>query len=395
MSNLFNPSGTPFSKFLELAVSVIPQRKIGTREMLRPAFGSLPMPLSLGWQPNPLDPDYPPDGLVKGLLISDIASGATRSVEAPWMHTLYNKTWEERPTGVTMIQLKEAHFTARFGWRHRSLIAALFIQIALAIYGIVAHQVREGCLVFLGIFIQICEGLYVSKFPKYQPPRLVKKARFYALHMGMTTNHILILVHDPGTRDEKSFIKAFPDLRHVNLEDAAVPLIKRYPNAQRRWVRLGAFSLQSAGWIYRAACVLTASSGYLLPVVMLFGSVVKECLSLFPERNLPKSSTPIFLDTITDRPSLLDRLLATCQATGSVSVGFTESILPDPTGQHIDYNHIRNTLENGSIATGIHPNHQTRDSVHEAASKRRTSQVGTIYRVVSQSHFQILTNMVR
>lgn len=76
-------SQTPFSKFLEFAILAIPQRKMSIREMLRRAFGFLPMPLSLGWQPNPLDPDYPPEGLVKGLVISDIQPDATRAGWAP------------------------------------------------------------------------------------------------------------------------------------------------------------------------------------------------------------------------------------------------------------------------------------------------------------------------
>lgn len=376
MFNIFNPSATPFSKFLELAVSVIPQRKTGIREILRPACNHLPVPLSLGWQSNPLEDDYPDDGFVKGLAISDIASGATRPVVAPWMHALYNETWEKQPVGVTMIQLKEAHFSATFGWRHRVLIAALSAQIGYALYGLTAGQAREGYLALLGVIIQICEGLYVSKFPKYLPPRLVKKPRFYALHTSMTTNHILILVHEPGTNKGKSK-NITGDLGHVNLEDAAVPLIKRYRGQQGHLVRVCAFSLQLSGWIYRAVCVLTASNGYLLPVVMLVGSIIKECLSLFPKLSLPKSSEAVFLDTIGEpkSPSLLDRLLAACQATGSVSVGFVESILPDPSGKHVDYTYISENLDKGSVHAGKHPNHQTAEAVHDAALKRRTTRV--------------------
>ncbi|GJJ08047.1 hypothetical protein Clacol_002254 [Clathrus columnatus] len=385
-SNVYIPSETPFSKFLELALTVFPERKTGIREILRPACEYLPMPLSLGWLSNPFEKDYPTDRFVDGLVLSDIKSGATRPVAAPWMHALYEQSREKQPTGVTTIQLKEAHFSSQFGWRHRGLIVALVVQIGFALYGLLNNQIREGSLVIFGILIQIFDGLYVSTFPKYYPPRPANQVRFYALHTGMTTNHILIVVHDPGTKDGK-YSGGSANLGRVNLEDAAVPLVKHYTGQQRRLVDTCAFILQSTGWIFRVICILTASNGYLLAVVMLFGSLIKGGFSLFLHWNNPKSSEPVFLDIDRKKPNLLDRIMATCQAAGSVSVGFVESILPDPTGTHVDYHYISDTLTKGSTTVDPHPDHQEAEAVHEAASKRRTTKCDITAKIIMSFEF--------
>jgi hypothetical protein len=45
--------------------------------------------------------------------------------------------------------------------------------------------------------------------------------------------------------------------------------------------------------------------------------------------------------------SILDRVIAACQFTDSISVGFVESILPDLRGQHTDYKWISEAMEAG------------------------------------------------
>jgi hypothetical protein len=47
-------------------------------------------------------------------------------------------------------------------------------------------------------------------------------------------------------------------------------------------------------------------------------------------------------------PTVLERLTAACQFTQSISVGFVESLLPDPRGFHVDYERISNGMHRGS-----------------------------------------------
>jgi hypothetical protein len=94
-------------------------------------------------------------------------------------------------------------------------------------------------------------------------------------------------------------------------------------------------------------------------------------------------------------PSVLDRLTAACQFTQSISVGFVESLLPDPRGLHIDYNWISNAMRPGNyLFCGLpdntiliilifsqdtpierHPTHAMAAQVLESTLRRRRIQV--------------------
>jgi hypothetical protein len=104
--------------YVEAAAMMMPKRMTGIKHMLHPACKHLPMPMSMGWQENPVDDDYPQCLLVPGLQLSDIDSNATRPVVAPWMHALYSMTHDNQPSGVTEVKLEDAHFAKPFTWQY-------------------------------------------------------------------------------------------------------------------------------------------------------------------------------------------------------------------------------------------------------------------------------------
>jgi hypothetical protein len=78
--------------------------------------------------------------------------------------------------------------------------------------------------------------------------------------------------------------------------------------------------------------------------------------------------------------STLDMLAAISQKTGCISVGFVESILPDPAGNHVDYDWIAKVLRSkGALFSGIHPTHQTATTVFATALQRTTNSVCVIF----------------
>ncbi|KAF8646747.1 hypothetical protein AX16_007074 [Volvariella volvacea WC 439] len=362
MDELFNDLPTSFSNFVELAATVIPKRSKALRQQLRGACGFLPMPMSLGWEMDPLQEEVPADLLVPGLMLTDIASGATRRVEALWMHILYRSMLEEHPMRTTLIHLHEVGFTWRFGLTHTAVLACIVLQFLMALVAAGIGQKRESLLIFFGIFLRILEGQYALAYPRVRPPRYVDKQRPCALHTGMTTTHIVIMRHDPV----HSHRQASGSRIYINLEDCAVPLA-RIPRGSLALLEKSITALiRVCWWAYRFLILFTSSNGLMLPITLLVGFLVTESIATWIDCSPRcRSSGPINKES-----SILDMLAAACQEVGAVSVGFVESILPDPTGEHVDYHWIKGVIAKGALETGVHPNHQIKNKVFSAAMQR-------------------------
>ncbi|KAK0204542.1 hypothetical protein DFS33DRAFT_665299 [Desarmillaria ectypa] len=366
---LTSPSGSPsrmpttdsfsMANYVELAAQVIPQNKTGLATRLRSACPYLPMPLCMGWDTDSLA-DTPADSTnVPHLKLTDMLSGATREIEASWMHALYTYR-SSPPNEMTPLYLKEVGYSSHLSWQHAVVVVALTVQLGLAVYGFAGGQEREGGLVLLGLFVRGLEAVVAWAYPATLPPRIVRTPRFYALHTGMTTNHILVVTHKPkdcGTE-------------YINLEDAAVPL-----------PRNDAFLLESSckgalkilGWVQKVVVILSPSNSFLLSVALLLGSVAVEVLSRFTDA-LPAYSAGTPLET---GGSLLDKMTAACQATNCVSVGLVEAILPDPAGEHRDYKWISRVITDGASNAGLHPTHPEAKFIRMNALKRRTVRPST------------------
>ncbi|KAJ7264417.1 hypothetical protein C8J57DRAFT_1718769 [Mycena rebaudengoi] len=115
------------------------------------------MPLCLGWDTDPTGDDSPPDILVPGLLLSDIASGATRMVEAPWMHALYKDGRETYSPGTVVVNLREAGYTSRLGIPHIAMLTTLIAQIIVIVAFMAYGSTREGALLLAASAIRIFE----------------------------------------------------------------------------------------------------------------------------------------------------------------------------------------------------------------------------------------------
>ncbi|KAK0470101.1 uncharacterized protein EV420DRAFT_1634528 [Desarmillaria tabescens] len=344
------------ANYVELAAQVVPQNKTGLAFRLRPACGYLPMPLYMGWDTDSLT-DAPDSTNIPHLKLTDMLSGATREIQAPWMHALYTRTSSCR-NGVTLLYLKEVGYSSRLSWRHTVIVMALAIQLGLAVYGFVGGQEREGWIILLGLIVRVLEGVVAWAYPTTLPPRIVKKPRFYALHTGMTTNHILVVAHEPATKKNRG-------VEYINLEDAAVPLSRNNASVLESSCN-GA--LKILGWSQKVIAILSPSNGFLLSAALLFGSIIVEVLSRFTDA-LPAYSANTPLET---GGSLLCKLTAVCQATDCVSVGLVEAMLPDPAGEHRDYEWISKVIKDGASNVGLHPTHPEAHSIRTTALKRRT-----------------------
>ncbi|KAK0449882.1 hypothetical protein EV421DRAFT_1289535 [Armillaria borealis] len=345
------------ANYVELAAQVVPQNKTGLAARLRSACRYLPMPLYMGWDTDSLT-DAPADGTnVPYLKVTDMQSGATREIQAPWMHALYTHT-SSCHDGVTLLHLKEAGYSSHLSWQHAIIVATLVVQLGLAVYGFVGGQEREGWLILAGLFARGVEGLVAWAYPTTLPPRIVRTPRFYAMHTGMTTSHILVVAHEPATKKNRG-------VEYINLEDAAVPLPRNNASLLESSCK-GA--LKVSGWAQKVAVILSPSNGFLLSVVLLLGSVVVEVLSRFTDA-LPAYSARTPLET---GGSLLDKMTAACQATNCVSVGLVEAMLPDPAGEHRDYKWISRVVTDGASNAGLHPTHPEAQSIRATAAKRRT-----------------------
>lgn len=322
------------ANYVELAALVLPSRQLGINDKLRRACPFLPMPLSLGWDTDPGDEETPPDSTVRGLYLSDIKSGATRLVTARWMHALYKHTQDVQEPGTLVMHLHEAGFTTQFGWAHALVLGTFLLQSSVVLFALILGQRREGWLLLAAGLIRLGEALFSWVYPRYQDPRdkYREQPRYCALHTGMTTNYILIVTHRFGYYGNC-----------VNLEDAAAPLLDKV-TGRKRTVKHGARSaLRVAVWIQKGASLVTAANGYTIPAVLLLGTFVLEVVSAF-EDALPSRAVTV----LPTGKSILDRLTAACQVTESISVGFVESLLPDPLGTHVDYNWISNAMKHGN-----------------------------------------------
>jgi len=177
----------------------------------------------------------------------------------------------------------------------------------------------------------------------------------------MTTRHLLILVHEPKTQKDA----------RISIEDAAAPVL-RARSGRNAWVEhICEQTLRLAAWSQQAASVLTPSNGFILSIALLLGTSVQEIVSFFNDAT-PHYSRREDMET---HESLLDMLTAACQAVGHVSIGLVESILPDPTGKHIDYTWILSILEGDAAQVEPHPRHASKDEVLSYVMRRRNVNV--------------------
>ncbi|KAJ7237020.1 hypothetical protein B0H12DRAFT_1139571 [Mycena haematopus] len=164
--------GNSVPNYVELAALIVPQRKLGVKDKLRRACPFLPMPLFLGWDMDPKDEDVPPDTTVPGLLLSDIESGATRTVTARWMHALYKHTVDTQEAGTLVMHFSEAGYTTQFGWAHTLVLVTFLLQFSTILFAMMNGQKREGWLLLVAGLIRIGEGIFASVYPKHQGPRV-------------------------------------------------------------------------------------------------------------------------------------------------------------------------------------------------------------------------------
>ncbi|KAF8646748.1 hypothetical protein AX16_007075 [Volvariella volvacea WC 439] len=364
MDEIFNNLPANFSNFIELAATVIPKRTHALRQQLRGACGFLPLPVSLGWEMDPLREQVPADLLVPGLVLTDIASGATRRVEALWMHILYRTMLEEHPMRTTSIRLHEVGFTQRFGLTHAAVLACVFLQFLMGLSAAGIGQKRESLLIFSGIFLRILEGQYALAFHQTLPPRYVDEGRPYALHTGMTTTHIVIMRHDPV----HSHRQASGSRIYINLEDCAVPLPRISRGSQALLEKFTTALIRVCWWAYRFLILFTSSNGLMLPVTLLVGFLVTESIAAGIDCS-PRYQASGPINKVS---SILDLATAACQEVNAISVGFIESMLPDPTGEHVYYHWVKDVLSKGVMVAGF-PDHQIQNQVFSAAMQRLSS----------------------
>ncbi|KAJ7736196.1 hypothetical protein DFH07DRAFT_779747 [Mycena maculata] len=94
---------------------------------------------------------------------------------------------------------------------------------------------------------------------------------------------------------------------------------------------------------------------YTILLVLLSGTLAAKLVSAAAEC-LPAKAAFAVLDM---GISVLDRLTAACQFTGSISIGFIESLLPDPRGHHPDYEWISVAMHpiqpDRPLSTSVYP----------------------------------------
>ncbi|KIJ45910.1 hypothetical protein M422DRAFT_46485 [Sphaerobolus stellatus SS14] len=167
-------------------------------------------------------------------------------------------------------------------------------------------------------------------------------------------------------------IETFPP-RDINLEDAGVPRERKASGRLRAVERAVRNALWLSQWGYRLAFALFPSDGFLIPLVLLFGTmgmeVVRSLTKALPRRSSYNVPTP------EHKPSIFNLLTAACKATGEVSLGFIECILPDPTGKHEVYSWIFGVMKEGALATGPPPNHGSSGVEWSFAIKLQTVKV--------------------
>ncbi|TDL17316.1 hypothetical protein BD410DRAFT_794483 [Rickenella mellea] len=339
-STSMSVNGSGFANYIELAAVLVPQSKSESKlkQKLRWGCSFVPIPFSLGSYLGSSGDNGSTETMDPGLLLTDIASGATRNVRVAWMNSLYDHMRSSRlgkDVRVSVLHLNEIGLwdDCGFGWPHIVLFNAFIIQVVLAVYALnYDHHARDGLLILAGLLVRVLQGVYDWYFPLSKPPRMLKKddkSRYYALHTGMTTRYILVISHEPES----------PHSSRYHLEDAAYTV----SNVSRR-TGAGKFCgmvLQLSGWIQGAACIVTSSNGFVVSLVMLLGTAVIECLAAFSD-TLPTFSE---LPVAPPQNRALGWITAACQMAGGVSCGFVESILPDPEGKHKNYEWILKAMK--------------------------------------------------
>lgn len=367
-TTLFTRESIP--DFVELGAMVVPRRMIGIKHMLRPACRFIPLPLVMGWQDSLLDDDYPKSNLVSGLRLTDVASGATRAVAAPWMHALYTAVEDSRPKSrVVEVELTEPwpQFTQTFTWQHAALLSTFLIQGVLGVWALSRNNIREGSLVIAGLFLQVLAGLYEWKFPSFERPRSSPKPRACVLHRGALTTQLIVLSH----KHDPQQLAVPRQQSYINLEDAAAP---RRVLTEGRLLTLQIslrVLLQLANVSLKAVSLYSHSNGFLIPLIFLIGSIASEIIMAF-HIPLPKRVTKEpYADKV--NRDLLDGVAAICQRTRCASIGFVEAILPDPSGEHVDYNWIRTGVlgKEDNEEVQPHPNHPSAQEIKRNVEKRR------------------------
>ncbi|KAJ7064031.1 hypothetical protein C8F01DRAFT_1130146 [Mycena amicta] len=237
--------------------------------------------------------------------------------------------------------LREANFTARFQTAHALVLGAFVLQLAAIPTAVYFGQRIEALLVLAAALIRLVEGIFSWTYPRFRTPRADAHRlqqdnvpRYLMLHTGMTTTHLLIVAHRVGYSGP-----------FIVLEDAAVPLP---PLHKSRYQDLARLALMLSVWLQKAAALFTSADGYFIPLALLFGTCVIELVvasESFTETTLPERAETV----LTTGRSLLDRITAACQFTNQVSVGFVETLLPDPHGEHTDYHWIVQAMDPGEI----------------------------------------------
>ncbi|KAK7039217.1 hypothetical protein VNI00_010122 [Paramarasmius palmivorus] len=370
---------------VELAALLIPGRNVGIKQQLRTAMPYLPMPLCLGWGQNIAeeqrrDQIVPPEEAVPGLVLTHIASGATRTVRAPWMHHLYSHVVDEmntpgvrQPTRGITFHIEEASYSSQIAFPHYLVFFVLFVQLVMGAYAVRGSQFREGCLILSGLLIRVMEGVLAQQFPLYRPPRKWTKETKYALHTGMTTTHLVLLSHRPTKRRNSRVLGHGINLdhQHVNLEDAAAPMRRPTYGSEKLFEKTCFTTLFLISWLQKSIGIIFPANGYLYALTLIVGSATIEIISIVCPL-LPRHSELISLNLENGpRATMLDALTAACQLTNSVSVGFVEAILPDRHGNHTDYEYINKVLTSDIGSLERHPSHPWHDTIHAAALRRR------------------------
>ncbi|TDL21343.1 hypothetical protein BD410DRAFT_840561 [Rickenella mellea] len=365
-------TGTGLANYIELAALLVPQRKSEAKlkEKLRWGCGFIPMPLSLGSDLGSSGENGSSENVDAGLLLlSDIASGATRKVKVAWMNSLYEHMRSSRRApdiGVSVVHLNEMGFSGDFGRLHIVIFLTFMIQIVVAIYAINIEHARDGLLILAGLLVRVLQGVYDWYFPLWDPPRTLfktDKSRYYALHTGMTTRYLLVISHQPDS----------PHRPRYHLEDAASP-ISHVPRITGIGKLCGTV-LQLSGWLQGAACVVTSSNGLFVSIAMLLGTGVIECLLAFSDA-LP---APSEISVPKPHNRALGWITAACQTAGGVSCGFVESILPDAEGRHKHYEWISKAVK-GEVSELERPDHPDAEKIMNYAVRFRQRTAGQVTR---------------
>ncbi|KIJ45913.1 hypothetical protein M422DRAFT_29557 [Sphaerobolus stellatus SS14] len=334
------PTSVIPKSYLEFFLANIPRKDGSLKHILRATHAYLPMPLGVGWNPNSIQSEYPKDCMVDNLLLTDIESGGTRSVVAPWMHALYKDSKKKNGSNSSVfVKFGETNFEAG-EWPVVAVMAILLAQFGVAQYALHHGCTRDATMLVIGIILQIMEGLGSYLYPKYYSPRRSDQQRSYALHTGMTTTHILVLQHDPSMIEETVIFKTrsyAPRQGYVNLEDVAVPWERESDEITENLFKR---ALLLANWAYHTGFALFPSDNLLVAFVLLGGTLGSEAVQ-FATNGLPRQNPQKSFKNAKGIRPLLDVI---CQHTNTASVGFVESILPDPAGTHKDYNEITVTL---------------------------------------------------